>query len=266
MGNEHVEIAEQDGILTLTLKRPAKLNAISPLVTEALWECVRAMAERADLRVFVITGTGRYFTAGIDLASTAERREKTRLDQPHGGWVYRRSYRERHLLYDEFENLEKPIVLAAQGPCLGAGLEMAASCDFRFCTPRTQWGLPEIKLAVIPGSGGTSRLNRIVGSPWTKYLAMTGRNITAERALAIGLVHDVFPEETFMDDVYAFCRGLTALSADAVGLAKLAVDLSTDIQDRTAQRHIERIINTTLSNSGQSREIVNRFNAKKQQD
>lgn len=259
MNNEHVEVEEREGVLTLKINRPDKLNAISPLVTEALWRCVREMAARADLRVFVITGAGRYFTAGIDLNATAERRERSRPDQPHAGWAYRRNYREGHLLYDEFENLEKPIVLAAQGTCLGAGVEMAASCDFRFCTPEARWGLPEIKLAVIPGSGGTSRLNRLVGPAWTKYLAMTGKTISAERALAIGLVQDVFPAESFMDEVHAFCRDLAGLSADALGLAKLAVDLSTDNPDRTGQRHLERIINTTLSHSGASRDKVSSF-------
>lgn len=264
MVDKHVEIDEGDGVLTLRLNRPEKLNAINPQVTEALWHCVREMATRAELRVFLITGTGRYFTAGMDLNATAERRERTRPDQPHAGWAYRRTYREGHLLYDEFESLEKPIVLAAQGTCLGAGLEMAASCDFRFCTPETRWGLPEIKLAVIPGSGGTSRLNRLIGPAWTKYLAMTGRTIDAERALAIGLVQEVFPTDRFEDDVRAFCAELCALSAEALGLAKLAIDLSTDNADRTGQRQVERLINSTLSHSAESRRIVSDFVARDQ--
>jgi enoyl-CoA hydratase/carnithine racemase len=263
MNNEHAQTSEKDGVLTLTINRPEKLNAISPLVTELLWECVRAMSTREDLRVFVITAVGRYFTAGIDLKASAEDRQEDKSKKLHGGWEYRRDYRKHHLLYDEFENLEKPIVLAAQGTCLGAGTEMATACDFRFCTPSVQWGLPEIRLGVIPGSGGSSRLTRLIGPSWAKYIAMAGMNVSAERALSIGLVQDIFPEESFMDDVYAFCARLAAMSPEAVGLAKMSVDLSTDIQDRTAQRHIDRIINTGLVNSLAHKQILEDFNNRK---
>jgi enoyl-CoA hydratase len=264
MRNDHAHTSEQGGILTLTINRPEKLNAISPLVTELLWSCIRAMGARADLRCLVITAVGRYFTAGIDLAASADQLDKdAKQDPAHAGWNYRRTYREHHLLYDEFENLEKPIVLAAQGICLGAGLEMAMSCDFRFCTPTAEWGLPEIRLGVIPGSGGSSRLTRLVGPSWAKYLAMAGAQVGAERALAMGLVQDIFPEETFMDEVYAFCRGLVQLPPEALGLAKMSVDLSTDVQDRTVQRHIDRIINTGLVNSEEHQARIARFARKR---
>src|SRR3546814_16474428 len=85
-------------------------------------------------------------------------------------------------------------------------MEMVMSCDFRFCTPSAEWAVPEIRLGVLPGSGGSSRLARIVGPAWAKYLAMAGRKIGAERALQIGRVHDVFPPARFMDDVRSFCK------------------------------------------------------------
>jgi enoyl-CoA hydratase/carnithine racemase len=266
MENEHARITEQDGILTVTITRPEKLNAISPLVTQTFWEATRMMVERDDLRCMVITAQGKYFTAGIDLSASAADRQS---DLDHAsenlrpGWNYRRKYREHHLLYDEFENLEKPIVLAAQGICLGAGVEMAMSCDFRFCTPRTEWAVPEIKLGVIAGSGGSSRLARLIGPAWAKYLAMAGMQVSAERALLMGLVHDVFPEETFMDDVYAFCRKVADLPPEAVGMAKLAIDIATDVQDRVVQRHMDRVVNTILVNSDEHRARIARFAKKK---
>jgi enoyl-CoA hydratase/carnithine racemase len=260
MSEQHATVAEDGGIITVTLNRPAKLNAISPEITETLWEAARALADRDDLRCMVITATGRYFTAGIDLGSDAsERRGNPETKHLHPGWNYRRNYRDHHLLYDEFEALEKPIVLAAQATCLGAGLEMAMSCDFRFCTPIAEWGVPEISLGVIAGSGGSSRLTRLIGPGWAKYMAMANMRVGAEQAKQIGLVHDVFPQETFLDDVYAFCRKMIELPQEALGMAKLAIDLAADVADRNAQRHIDRIVNTSLVGSPENLARTQRF-------
>jgi enoyl-CoA hydratase len=238
----HATLAEQDGILTVTIDRQAKLNAISAQVTALLWDAVNALADRDDLRCLVITGRGRYFTAGLDLSVPGGNRPGDPATQHlHPGWNFRRNYRSHHLLYDEFEAVEKPVILAAQGICLGAGVEMAASCDFRFCTPEAEFRLPEVQLGAIAGSGGTSRLTRLVGPSWGKWMAMAGMPVGAEQAKTIGLVHDVFPAETFLDDVHAFCRHLVGLPAEALGLAKVVVDIAADVHDRTVQRHVDRL-------------------------
>ena len=238
----HCTITEDDGIITVTTTRPEKLNAISHEVTAAYWEAANALADRDDLRVMVITAEGPYFTAGLDLSSPGGNRPgNPETEHLHPGWNFRRNYRSHHLLYDEFEAIEKPIILAAQGICLGAGIEMGMSCDFRFCTPSATFRLPEVQLGAIAGSGGTSRLTRMIGPAWAKWMAMAAMPVDAGQAKAIGLVHDVFPEETFMDDVYAFCRTLMEIQPEVLGIAKLAVDIFTDVQDRTVQRHIDRM-------------------------
>lgn len=256
----HARIAEQDGIITVTIDRQAKRNAISPEVTAAFWRALNALADRDDLRCMVITAVGPYFTAGIDLAAGAGDRPGDPATQHlHPGWNYRRNYRSHHLLYDEMESVEKPIILAAQNTILGAGVEMAMSCDFRFCTPQTEWGLPEIDLGVIPGSGGSSRLTRLVGPHWAKWMSMAGQRVTAERAQMIGLVHEIYPADELMDRVYAFCRHLISLPQEAVGLAKLAVDLAADVADRGAQRNLDRLANTTLVGSEENLRRTARF-------
>jgi enoyl-CoA hydratase len=106
-------LTEHDGVLTLTFDRPGKLNAINPAMTALLWEAARALGDREDARVLVITGRGRYFTAGIDLAELAADRRGGQLESDV---AYRRTYRRHHLLYDEFEAIEKPVVLAASVP------------------------------------------------------------------------------------------------------------------------------------------------------
>jgi len=117
-------ITEDDAIITVTFDRPKKLNAINTQMSAALWEATNALADRDDLRCMVITGKGPYFTAGIDLLTTVGNRPgNPETEHLHPGWNFRRNYRSHHLLYDEFEAVEKPIILAAQGHCLGAGLE-----------------------------------------------------------------------------------------------------------------------------------------------
>jgi enoyl-CoA hydratase/carnithine racemase len=241
--DKHGRIEEDDGVVTVTFDRPDKLNAISPQLTALLWEAARALGDREDLRVLVITGVGRYFTAGIDLAHLAADRRGGKLASDV---AYRRTYRRHHLLYDEFEAIEKPVIVAAQGPCLGAGVEMAASCDFRFAASSAHFRLPEVPLGVIAGSGGTSRLTRLIGPHWGKWMAMAGEPVDAELARTIGFVHRVFPDETFHEEVHAFARKLAGLPREPLGAAKLVVDLAADV-DRTSQRHIDRLANTPLA-------------------
>lgn len=239
----HCSITEHDGIITVTVHRPRKLNAFSHEVTAAFWHAANELADRDDLRCMVITATGsKYFTAGLDLSQPGGNRPGNPETQHlHPGWNFRRNYRSHHLLYDEFEAIEKPIIMAVDGICLGAGVEMAASCDFRFCTPRSEFRVPEVQLGAIAGSGGTSRLTRLIGPHWGKWMAMAAMPVGADQAKQIGLVHEVYPEESFLDDVYAFCRHLMSIQAEALGLAKLTVDIYADVQDRTVQRHVDRL-------------------------
>jgi len=172
----HATILEHDGIIPVMMDRPEKLNAISPQVTETLWTAANALADRDDLRCMVIAAKGKYFCAGLDLSGpVGNRPANPETEHLHPGWNFRRNDRSHHLLYDEFEAIEKPIIIAAQGICLGSGVEMAASCDFRFCTPEAEFGVPEVQLGAIAGSGGTSRLTRLIGPSWGKWMSMAAR-------------------------------------------------------------------------------------------
>ena len=213
-------------------------------------DAVRDLGDEESHRALVITAEGRYFTAGKDIGEMGE--------QPASGVALRRNYRRLHELFDEMERLEKPIVLAAQGPCLGIGVEMASSCDFRFASDRAVFGLPELpNLAVLPGSGGISRLTRLVGPHWARWAAMAGENVDADLARTMGFVHHVFPDESFHADVDAWVRKLIGMSAEALGLAKVTIDAAADSDRRTA-RHIDRMANTMLL---QTREHLDKIEA-----
>jgi enoyl-CoA hydratase len=246
----HAAITEDGGVVTVTFDRQNKHNAIDEEMSAALWKATTALADRDDLRCMVITGTGPYFTAGLDLTSSyGTRPGNPATGEVHPGWNFRRNYRSHHLLYDEWESIEKPIILAAQGHCLGAGLEMAVSCDFRFATPTAEFGLPQVHLGAIAGSGGMSRLTRLVGPAWGKWMAMAGKRVIGEQAQQIGLVNAVFPADTFRQEVHAFCQDLITVPAEVLGVTKLAVDMYADVQDRTVQRHIDRLLVTGTMDS-----------------
>lgn len=244
--SEHVRTSVLDGIITVELDRQDKRNAIDGAITDAIAGAVDALAARDDLRVLVLQAVGPYFTAGIDL--NGELARAMAAPSAHPGMSFRRAHRSFHQLLDELEAVEKPVVMAIQGPCLGAGLEIATSCDFRIASDAATFSLPEVRIGVTPGSGGATRLCRLVGPHWTKWLAMAGQTIDAERALQIGLVHDVVSATDLPGRVGALVADLVELPAEAMGMAKLVVDAAVDA-DRTTQRHLDRFANTSLFGS-----------------
>jgi len=233
---------ERDGILALSLNRPGKRNAMTIAMRQAIFDAVDELRERDDLRVLLLRANGAFFTAGIDIVEHQKHFSHTRSMQE-----FRRDYRRnihRHL--DEMELVEKPVVMAIGGPCLGLGLEMAGAVDFRLASTDARFGLPEVDLGVIAGSGGTSRIVRLAGVGWAKWLGMAGEEMDAPTALAAGLVQAVWPADEFEERVWAFCRRLADKDPDAQGVAKLAIDLCKDL-DRAGGRTVERIANTPLA-------------------
>jgi enoyl-CoA hydratase len=242
------------GVLTVTFTRDRKLNAVTDEMLDVLRVAVASLGDDETVRAMVITAEGRYFTAGKDIGQMVE--------QPSSGVALRRDYRRLHELLDEMERIEKPVVLAAQGPCLGLGVEMGSSCDFRFGSERAVFGLPEIaNLAVLPGSGGISRFTRIVGPHWARWVAMAGETVTAQEALNMGFVHRVLPEAGFHEAVQAWVHKLIGASAEALGLAKVAIDAAVDSDRRTA-RHIDRIANTQLIQTQEHLDRIAAFTAR----
>jgi enoyl-CoA hydratase/carnithine racemase len=210
----------------------------------------------------VIAATGRFFSAGIDLKSRTGRGGDVKPDEPAAGAVFRSRYRQHHLLYDEIEAVEKPVILVAQGPCLGAGLEMAVSCDFRFASTDASFRLPEVDLGTIPGSGGVSRLTRLVGPHWARWLAMAGEEVDAADARIMGLIHAVYTPEELIERTQAFARKLTGMPREAVGLGKITIDAAASV-DRGTARDIERIAQTSLIFSHEFQAKLAAFNDRK---
>jgi enoyl-CoA hydratase len=233
-------LERNEAILTVTFNRPRKYNAINPAMLEGLHAAFEQFKRDPELRVLLIRANGKYFSAGFDVTTLS-------AAIPEGPSRFRAAYRETayHWLWDEFENAEKPIVVVHAGPCLGGALEMSLSCDFRLASTQAEYGLPEFGMGMIPGSGGTSRLVRLIGTHWARWLIMAGKRMTAEQAVSVGLVHQVLSDETFDADVLEFCRELAERPPEAMAAAKLAIELTRDL-DRGQARNIERLVNSSL--------------------
>jgi enoyl-CoA hydratase len=238
----HLLVDEDQNILVVTLNRPGKLNAITSEMMELFEAALHRFRDSPELKVMLVRATGRYFCSGADLRSGTRpnHRSASAIREHHrlGVFNVRR-------IYDEMEAIEKPIVAAHQATCVGGGFELSLSCDFRLAARSARYSFPEGKFGVLPASNGVSRLTRIVGTHWGRYLVMANLPVDAERALMMGLVHEVYPDESFEDDVVRFCRHLAEQNAEQMGTAKLAIELAGDVGLAQA-RNVERMANSAL--------------------
>jgi enoyl-CoA hydratase len=214
MDYKNVILEKKGSIAVLTINRPKALNALN---RDTLVEIGAAAAEFRDdpaLNVMVITGSGdKSFVAGADISfmqnmTAIEGREFGRLGN-----------RVTTLL----EDIEKPIIAAINGFCLGGGCELAMSCDFRLCSDNAKFGQPEVGLGVTPGFGGTQRLPRIVGTGMAMQLLVTGDMIGADEALRIGLVNKVYPQASLMDEAMKIAGKISSCGQIAVRFCKKLV-------------------------------------------
>lgn len=201
-----VDRAADRGVATITLDVPGKLNRV-PLPARAQLAAVfDELGVDDGVRTIVITGAGEAFTAGGDIAAFLEAspEELSRL-----AWNVAAA-----------ERCPKPVVARIEGYCLGVGLELALACDFRVCSDDAQLGLPEVGLGMIPGSGGTQRLARLVGLGRAKDVVMRRRRISAADALAWGLVSEVASAAELDGAVDRVLADLADLSPLALAMAK----------------------------------------------
>ena len=153
---------------------------------------------------------------------------------------FRRAVRNIHNLFDELEAIEIPVIAAINGVAAGGGLELALSCDFRIAAESAKLGFPETNVGLIPGSGGCSRLVKLVGIAKAKRLVMTGEMIPAQRALAMGLVEEVVPADQLMPRSLELARQLAGKAPLALGLAKIVLNACVNVDPDTG-RNLERL-------------------------
>lgn len=183
MNYDNILSESSNGIATITINRPKKLNALNKQTIEELHDAIDAANNDRDVKVIIITGNGeKAFVAGADISEFAD------FDVKEGEKLAAKG---QELLFDFVENLGTPVIAAVNGFALGGGLELAMSCHFRIASTNAKMGLPEVSLGVIPGYGGTQRLPQLVGKGRAMEMVMTAGMIDANQALNYGLVNHV---------------------------------------------------------------------------
>ncbi|QGU94287.1 crotonase [Clostridium bovifaecis] len=214
-------LKEEYGIAILSINRPEVLNAINTEVLKELNKAIYYISENDDIKVVIIKGEGRAFSAGGDVVEMqGYNSEQGRDFIKKGQDVFRR-----------IEVLEKPIIAAVNGFALGGGCELAMSCDIRIAEENAKFGHPELNLGIIPGFGGTQRLVRLVGRGKAKELIYTGEIISAKKAEQIGLVERIVPRERLMEEAMEMAVKIASKGQVAVKYAKtvMTIGIETDI-------------------------------------
>lgn len=221
MDYKTLKLKKEGKVGILSVNRPEALNAINSEVLAELDCILEGIQQDPEIHVLILTGEGRSFVAGADIA------EMSTLDALAG----RRFGAHGLRVFRKLELLEKPVIAAVNGFALGGGCELAMACDIRLASSKAKFGQPEVGLGITPGFAGTQRLPRLVGAAAAKELIFTGKIIGAEEALRIGLVNHVYEPEELLSEAMKLAEEIASKAPIAVRHAKSAINfgLETDL-------------------------------------
>ena len=235
-------ILEKNGaVATLTVNRPKALNSLNAETLSDISAALDEIIKDADIKAVIVTGAGKAFVAGADIAqmrdfSPQEGREFGQLG---------------HAVFRKIELMSQPVIAAVNGFALGGGCELAMACDIRLAGENAKFGQPEVTLGITAGFGGTQRLPRIVGSGMASELLFTGGIIDAQEAYRIGLVNHVYPAETLMEEANKLAGKILACAPVAVELSKSAVQRGLNLDLDSGQAYEANVFGLTFSTEDQ---------------
>ncbi len=246
---------ETDGALaTITLAREHRLNAIDRQMVTELTEVVDVLEADSAVRVVLVTGAGRAFCAGADIKERAENA---------GDLSLQRTSVQISPLFRRLERLEQIVIAAVNGPAAGGGCELAMACDLRIASSAATFALPEVRLGILPGAGGTQRLPRLVGPARAKEMMLLGNFIPAEQALAWGLVNRVVPPDALIAEARGLAEGLLKLAPLALSGIKGAVNVALEADLDTGLQY-EQHVSHSLAMTEDRREGYQAFVEKRE--
>lgn len=210
MDYENIIFEKEENIAIITFNRPEAMNALNNQTRAEFRAAIDDVAEDDAIKVLILTGSGKAFVAGSDI-------KEFNATTPFAAHNIMR-------LGDMVEKLEKPVIAAVNGFCLGGGNEIAMGCDIIIASEKAKFGQTEINIGIIPGGGSTQRLPRLIGVCRAKELIYTGDIIRAEEADRLGLVNRVVPKDELMPAAKELARKIAAKSAAALKLAKTAIN------------------------------------------
>lgn len=216
MTYENILSSNQNGVATITINRPSKLNALNKATIEELHNAFNQANQDSNIKVIIVTGTGeKAFVAGADISEFAN------FNVENGGKLAAKG---QEMLFDFVENLSTPVIAAVNGFALGGGLELAMAAHFRLASDNAKMGLPEVSLGVIPGYGGTQRLPQLVGKGRAMEMVMTAGMIDANTAKDYGLVNHVVSQEELLPLAEKIASKIMRNSSVAISKAIKAVN------------------------------------------
>ena len=254
MEERYVVYDRSGNVGTITLNRPAKLNAITFEMLEQLWEILKSTVGDDETRVIVLKGEGRYFSAGADLELVSSLAPETFR------WRQRKYW---NRIFGEFEDIQKLTIAALNGPAIGGGLELALCCDLRYSVEDASFSMPQINYGILPDAGGTVRLPWLLGLARAKEFILSGESIDARRAEELGLVNRIFSRETFDDEVSTIARNMAQKAPLALGLGKQLINRSFQSGDIRAGLEAAMDIQSVLITTEDYREAVQAFQEKR---
>jgi enoyl-CoA hydratase len=208
-----LKVEVKDSIAIVTINRPEAMNALNIRFFQEMDDVVASIASKKDIKVMIITGEGKAFVAGADIAEMVDMNSEQGTNFSKTG----------QNTFSSLGKLEIPVIAAINGFALGGGLELAMGCDFRIASTKAKFGQPEVNLGLTPGYAGTQRLPRLVGLADALYLLLTADMISAEEALRIGLVQKVVEPEQLMTEVINIANKIASKGPKAVRKVKSVV-------------------------------------------
>jgi len=208
----------ENNIATITFSRPQVLNALNSKVFHELNMVFDELVNVQKLKAVVLTGEGKAFIAGADIA---EMKNMTPVEAKAFSLI-------GHDTFNRIENFKVPVIAAVNGFALGGGLELALACDFIIASTMAKFSAPEVNLGLIPGFNGTQRLYRIVGAAYAKYMLYTAEMVDANEALRIGLAQKIVPIEEFMDATFVITEKIASKGPDAIRAVKRVINIGLE--------------------------------------
>jgi enoyl-CoA hydratase len=217
MPYENIIYEKEDGVVLITLNRPDSLNSLSAKLAKELERAADEITNDGSVRVVIITGAGRAFSAGADL--------KEAMSQP-GAFLGAGLAKGKPLtVFSRIENLDKPVIAAINGLAIGGGCELAIACDLRIASTAARFGFGEIKIGLIPAGGGTVKSPRLIGIAKAKEMLFFGDPIDAEEAYRLGLVNKVVAPESLLDEARKWAKTLAQRPPLALKAVKSCVNV-----------------------------------------
>jgi enoyl-CoA hydratase len=213
-------VVERDGnVAIVRINRPKVMNALNTTVLNEIRDVFNELNADDEIHCCILTGEGRAFVAGADIAEMKEfTGEQARVFSANGQDAFR-----------TIERIDKPVIGAINGFALGGGLELAMACDFRIASDKAKFGQPEVTLGVIPGFCGTGRLRRLVGEGNARMLLLTGEMIVAQDALRMGLIQAIIPHDALMEEVLDKAKSIASRGPASIRLMKKILSFNAEV-------------------------------------